>query len=328
LTRRDWWIGIALLVAALLVHAALPRYEWRDTLGGRQAVRIDRWTGGAVWGTFPDEVPGRWMSVPDIMAMRAAKNATDAHTKAAAAPEGDAIATKLSLTPVAPSLPPTGRGMAAFRAAQSPAAPDQSSSPLPRTGDQTASLSDVAGVELPPTQPGRASISDVLGTPICDSKALLRPATGSELGGKYRGGLGQLKIANGTQRDAVAVLIDSATKVPKRAIFVRSGEAGAITSVPSGNYRLRFQFGQQWLRERRFCEPANTSEFDDAFDFHQLATVGGTKYSTFEVTLHPVVDGTAKTHSPSNAELRLPVADGGPDDFEEIVRKYGGTIAK
>jgi hypothetical protein len=278
LNRRDWWIGIALVVAALLVHAALPRYEWRETMGGRRAVRIDRWTGNAEWGGFADEVSGRWMSVPDITALRAAKNASDAKIKAAAEPAEDPIATKLGLVPV----PTAGRPVA-------------------------------IGEEV---------------TPICDSKVLLRPASGSELGGKYRGGLGQLKIANGTERDAVAVLIDGATEVPKRAIYVRSGEAGAITSVPNGNYRLRFQFGLRWLRERRFCEPANTSEFDDVFDFHQVATVGGPKYGTFEVTLHPVVDGTARTHSLSNAELRLPIPDAGPDEFDAVARALGGVAVE
>jgi hypothetical protein len=64
MTKRDWWIGIAVVVAALLAHAALPRYEWRETLAGRSAVRIDRWTGRAVWGVFADE--GRWISIPDL----------------------------------------------------------------------------------------------------------------------------------------------------------------------------------------------------------------------------------------------------------------------
>ena len=141
------------------------------------------------------------------------------------------------------------------------------------------------------------------------------------MGGKHRGGLGRLRVTNGTERDAVAVLIDSATKAPKRAIYVRSGEAGAITSVPNGDYRLRFQFGQHWLRERRFCEPANTSEFDDAFDFREVSAGSRTTYSTFEVTLHPVIDGTAKTHSLSNAELTLPTPDVSPDPAVAIGQK-------
>lgn len=44
MTRRDWWIGIGLVVVALLLHAALPRYEWENRGNGGWA-RVDRWTG-------------------------------------------------------------------------------------------------------------------------------------------------------------------------------------------------------------------------------------------------------------------------------------------
>lgn len=48
MTRADWWLGIALLTGAILVHALFPRYEFipPDTKAGRAAiVRFDRWTG-------------------------------------------------------------------------------------------------------------------------------------------------------------------------------------------------------------------------------------------------------------------------------------------
>ena len=44
MTRRHWWIGIAVVAAALLLHALVPRYDWRGG-GGVPLVRIDRWTG-------------------------------------------------------------------------------------------------------------------------------------------------------------------------------------------------------------------------------------------------------------------------------------------
>ena len=51
MTRRDWWIGIAVVVVAILVHALIPRYEWRDWRGA-PLVRVDRWTGTAVMGAY------------------------------------------------------------------------------------------------------------------------------------------------------------------------------------------------------------------------------------------------------------------------------------
>lgn len=49
MSKRDWWLGITMLMVALLVHAALPRYEWR-TMDGWVVVRVDRWTGHASAG--------------------------------------------------------------------------------------------------------------------------------------------------------------------------------------------------------------------------------------------------------------------------------------
>lgn len=43
-TRRDWWLGIGLLVVAVLAHAVWPRYEWSPRAGVAM-IRIDRWTG-------------------------------------------------------------------------------------------------------------------------------------------------------------------------------------------------------------------------------------------------------------------------------------------
>lgn len=140
----------------------------------------------------------------------------------------------------------------------------------------------------------------------CQTGAQVRPRSGAELGSRYRGGLGELRVANGTDADAVAVLIDNQSELPRRAIFIRSGESGTMTSVPSGRYRLRFQLGSEWLAERRFCRPRRTSEFDSAFDFDEVESAGGIRYSVHKVTLHPVPEGTARTHVVPDQRFELP----------------------
>ena len=45
--RRDWWIGVGLVVAGLVLHAFYPRYEWRHTAAPSQMIRVDTWTGEA-----------------------------------------------------------------------------------------------------------------------------------------------------------------------------------------------------------------------------------------------------------------------------------------
>lgn len=76
MTRRDWYIGIGLLVLAVFAYTALPRYDWR--VGMRDgyvvsAVRIDRWTGRLEAGRVSTGWPeyGRWMSWREIWTAQA-----------------------------------------------------------------------------------------------------------------------------------------------------------------------------------------------------------------------------------------------------------------
>ena len=63
MTRRDWWLGIVVLAFAIVLHAAVPRYEWR-TIRGVPMLRVDRWTGTAVLGTFAG---GHWTPRADAL---------------------------------------------------------------------------------------------------------------------------------------------------------------------------------------------------------------------------------------------------------------------
>ena len=58
LTRIEWLLVV--IVAAILAHAALPRYEWHvpSALNPRIGIRADRWTGRAQYGSFAGD--GAW----------------------------------------------------------------------------------------------------------------------------------------------------------------------------------------------------------------------------------------------------------------------------
>jgi len=137
---------------------------------------------------------------------------------------------------------------------------------------------------------------------LCES--VDRPPSSVELGGRHRGGLGKLSVSNGTDYDAVAVLTES--DVPRRAIYIRNGETGIMTSIPRGRYQLRFQLGLNWQTDRRFCELKGTSEFLEEFEFDETELGSSIEYSTYEVTLHPVLAGTARTHAIPAGEFELP----------------------
>ena len=46
MTRRDWWLGVSVLAAGLLLHAVFPRYEWHAHTP-QTWITYDRWTGDA-----------------------------------------------------------------------------------------------------------------------------------------------------------------------------------------------------------------------------------------------------------------------------------------
>jgi hypothetical protein len=61
LTRRDWYIGVVLVMLAVLLHAMVPRYEWRAVADQpTRMIRVDRWSGRAAVGFF---YQGTWRPV-------------------------------------------------------------------------------------------------------------------------------------------------------------------------------------------------------------------------------------------------------------------------
>jgi len=66
MTRRDWWLGVGLVALAVLMNAAIPRYDIRTVGVGRAHafMRVDRWTGHAEVATGPTAYLATWVSVP------------------------------------------------------------------------------------------------------------------------------------------------------------------------------------------------------------------------------------------------------------------------
>jgi len=67
MTRRDWWLGITVLVLVAALHAAVPRFEYRNT--GTMFFRIDRWTGTVERGGWSG---GRWNPALSVTQFRPA----------------------------------------------------------------------------------------------------------------------------------------------------------------------------------------------------------------------------------------------------------------
>jgi hypothetical protein len=171
-----------------------------------------------------------------------------------------------------------------------------------RSSHRTIPLSEIVSVEAPPAHRAPAGTS---ASENCGIQAP-RPRSGIELGGSYRGGRGRITVNNGSASDALAVLQDAFSRRPRRAIYIRTGETGIVTSIPPGRYQLLFQFGEVWLHSRRFCHVDRTAQFDDVFAFDERTEDDGVTYRSFRVTLHAVPNGEATTSALPNEPLLLP----------------------
>lgn len=186
------------------------------------------------------------------------------------------------------------------------ASPILRSRPLPSTPAPTPapaswfSQNGIDAMPLPSTPATAAPLSV-----RCEAE-IAPPASGAEIGGRYRGGLGSLTIKNGSESDAIAVVLDATTQQPRRAIYIRRGEVGLMSSMPVGSYIVRFQLGDTWLGSRRFCNISSTSEFEDRIEFTERRSDTGTEFSRVELTLFTVQGGNAPTDALPNVPLLLP----------------------
>lgn len=112
----------------------------------------------------------------------------------------------------------------------------------------------------------------------------------------YFQGYGELQIKNGTGLDAIAKLIRGGTSV--FTVYIKANSNYTISNISDGVYWLAFAQGVDWDSvTQKFKRNTLYSAFDDTFDFTTTEDSQHYHYTTFEVTLNPVVGGTAQTSS-------------------------------
>tara|TARA_Y100000310_G_scaffold341968_1_gene443130 strand:+ start:50 stop:790 length:741 start_codon:yes stop_codon:yes gene_type:complete len=114
----------------------------------------------------------------------------------------------------------------------------------------------------------------------------------------YLYGDGELQIKNGTSLDAVAKLIRGGTSV--LTVYIKANSTYTMTNISDGVYWLAFAQGLNWdSTTQKFRRNVQYSAFEDTFDFETT----NTQYTIFEVTLNPVIGGTAETSSVDPAQF-------------------------
>jgi len=115
-------------------------------------------------------------------------------------------------------------------------------------------------------------------------------------------GDGKLYIKNGTSLDAVAKLIRGGSSV--FTVYIKANSNYTITGVSDGIYWLAFAQGLDWDSTiQKFRRNIQYSSFDETFDFTTTEDYQYIYYPEFEVTLHPVVGGSAETSSVDPAQF-------------------------
>ena len=115
----------------------------------------------------------------------------------------------------------------------------------------------------------------------------------------YPQGDGELQISNGTSHDALAKLVLANASVCT--VYITAGDSYTIKNISDGYYNLLFNLGNGWdPADQVFANNNDYEKFDDGFNFTTYKTDTGdyidTHYTTFSVSLNPVIGGTATTN--------------------------------
>lgn len=124
----------------------------------------------------------------------------------------------------------------------------------------------------------------------------------------YQNGLGELKIQNGTSLDAIAKLVNTTINKSVFTVYIKANSTYTISKVKDGNYRLFFNLGNDWDTDiKAFTVNSGYEVFEELFNFTTIEYEDGdyirTRYSTFEVTLNPIIGGNAETKNVNPVEF-------------------------
>jgi hypothetical protein len=118
-------------------------------------------------------------------------------------------------------------------------------------------------------------------------------------------GGGTLKVSNGTNRDAYVKLIEPKFQQLVSAFFVKSNSSYTLNPVPDGTYRVIFALGKSWNpTTQSFAQSKSFAKFDKPLNFTTVQLGNEIQYKVFQITLHPVVGGKARTSGVNEQEFK------------------------
>jgi hypothetical protein len=121
-------------------------------------------------------------------------------------------------------------------------------------------------------------------------------------------GPGLLKVSNGMSRDTYIKLVEPVSQTLLASFYVKSHSPFTLDHISDGSYQVLFASGEDWdSLANSFTRSKTFARFDRSLDFTSTQRTDEThyytEYATFELTLHPVVGGNAKTSGLSEEEF-------------------------
>ena len=135
---------------------------------------------------------------------------------------------------------------------------------------------------------------DLVVVPIASTS---RPLTGHRIG-KWRGanGICKLTVENGLDEDAAVALSPPESNRRYRFFYIRAHESFSLRKVQAGKFNIYVRSGRDWSNaQTKFTRVETVRRFSDSIEFKDVREANGRRFSEFEVTLQPVVNGNAAT---------------------------------
>lgn len=165
-----------------------------------------------------------------------------------------------------------------------------------RTGVLAALVLAVGLVATPPVAAQSSAAPALPGTvtlvpAASTASATSRPANGTILYSKIRGGLGRLTIKNGLSKDGVVTLMLGRSKA--FSVYVRARSNTTVRNIKDGTYTVYFTTGSPFsfsVSKGRFTRGAAYWRFDNRLRFASPPPY----YTVWTMTLNPVPNGNAR----------------------------------
>ena len=190
----------------------------------------------------------------------------------------------------------------------SPMVAPKTASPTPQT-ENTAiatatSTNTYQNPYAPVLSPNQTIADDPRRAPTPEPETIRYPTGTNLIRPSSTSGRGVLHISNWTGFDAIAKLVDTRTNLTVRLVYIQANSEGEIASISSGDYTVKFALGTGYNPDSgRFLHGQSFAKFDETFDFHQYRTSDGIEWNNYNISLHPVVGGTATTSQISASEF-------------------------